>query len=35
VNQLMVSLLHAFGFDDESFGLVAEDLPGGPLDGLA
>lgn len=33
-NQLWTSVLHAFGRDDETFGLRADDLPTGPLPGL-
>ncbi len=33
-NQLWTSVLHAFGFDDETFGFVDPDLPNGPLPGL-
>jgi hypothetical protein len=34
MNQLCVSLLHAFGFDDPSFGYAPSELPLGPLPGL-
>jgi len=33
-NQLWTSVLHAFGQDDETFGLVDDALPSGPLPGL-
>jgi hypothetical protein len=34
MNQLLVSILHAFGFDDADFGFTAPELPSGPLPGL-
>ena len=33
-NQLFTSILQAFGFDDESFGHVSEEMPAGGLAGL-
>ncbi len=33
-NQLLVSMLHAFGFDDERFGMDDEEIPEGGVPGL-